>query len=71
MVPFDDKSPFTTSGIRLGTPAITTRGLKEKDMETVADLIDEALMNKDNDKVLEAVGKKVNDLMSDRPLFKW
>lgn len=71
MVPFDDKSPFTTSGIRLGTPAITTRGLKEKDMETVADLIDEALMNKDNDTVLEAVGKKVNDLMADRPLFKW
>lgn len=71
MVPFDDKSPFTTSGIRLGTPAITTRGLKEKDMETVADLIDEALMNKDNDTILEAVGKKVNNLMSDRPLFKW
>lgn len=71
MVPFDDKSPFTTSGIRLGTPAITTRGLKEKDMETIAELIDEALMNKDNDTVLEEVGQKVNKLMSDRPLFKW
>lgn len=71
MVPFDDKSPFTTSGIRLGTAAITTRGLKEDDMQTVADLIDEALMNKDNDTVLEAVGDKVTEMMSSRPLFQW
>lgn len=71
MVPFDDKSPFVTSGIRLGTPAITTRGLKESDMETVADLIDQALMNKDNEAVLNSVGSKVNELMTERPLFKW
>lgn len=71
MVPFDDKSPFTTSGIRLGTAAITTRGLKEDDMQTVADLIDEALMNKDNDTVLEAVGDRVTEMMSSRPLFQW
>lgn len=71
MVPFDDKSPFVTSGIRLGTPAITTRGLKENDMETVADLIDQALMNKDNEAVLNSVGSKVNELMTEKPLFKW
>jgi glycine hydroxymethyltransferase len=69
MVPFDDKSPFVTSGIRIGTPAITTRGLKEADMNTVADLIDEAIMNSDNEEVLAAVAEKVNELMSDRPLF--
>jgi len=71
MVPFDDKSPFTTSGIRLGTAAVTTRGLKENDMQIIADLIDEALMNKDNDTVLEAVGDKVNEMMEARPLFQW
>ena len=70
MVPFDDKSPFTTSGIRLGTAAITTRGLKENDMETIADLIDEALMNKDNETVLEEVAVKVNDMMEGLPLFQ-
>lgn len=69
MVPFDDKSPFTTSGIRLGTAAITTRGLKEEDMQTVADLIDETLMNKDDESVLENVRDKVNELMENRPLF--
>lgn len=69
MVPFDDKSPFTTSGIRLGTAAITTRGLKEADMQTVADLIDETLMNKDDESVLENVRDKVNELMENRPLF--
>jgi glycine hydroxymethyltransferase len=69
MVPFDDKSPFVTSGIRIGTPAITTRGLKGADMNTVADLIDEAIMNSDNEEVLAAVAEKVNELMSDRPLF--
>lgn len=69
MVPFDDKSAFTTSGIRLGTAAITTRGLKEMDMDTVAGLIDEVLMNKDNDSVIDGVREKVNLLMEDRPLF--
>lgn len=55
MVPFDDKSPFVTSGIRIGTPAITTRGLKENDMETIVALIDEALVNFQNDDVLEGI----------------
>ena len=69
MVPFDTESPFVTSGIRVGTPAITTRGLKETDMANVVDLIDEVLMNHDNEKVLEAVAGKVNKLMGGRPLF--
>ena len=69
MVPFDDKSPFVTSGIRVGTPAITTRGLKETDMEGVVALIDEVIQNYENESVLEAVATKVNTLMSHRPLF--
>lgn len=69
MVPFDDKSPFTTSGIRLGTAAITTRGLQESDMITIASLIDEVLMNKDQENRVLSVRNKVNDLMASRPLF--
>ena len=69
MVPFDDKSPFVTSGIRIGTPAITTRGLKEDDMETIASLIDQVIMNYEDENILEEVAEKVNELMSDRPLF--
>jgi len=69
MVPFDDKSPFVTSGIRVGTPAITTRGLVESDMEGIVDLIDEALMNYENEDKLKAIGHKVNAMMQDRPLF--
>ena len=69
MVPFDTESPFVTSGIRVGTPAITTRGLKENDMSYVVDLIDEVLMNYENETVLEGVAEKVNALMSGRPLF--
>ncbi len=69
MVPFDTQSPFVTSGIRVGTPAITTRGLKEDDMAYVVDLIDEVITNYDNETVLEAVATKVNALMADRPLF--
>ncbi|WP_299122454.1 serine hydroxymethyltransferase [uncultured Winogradskyella sp.] len=69
MVPFDTESPFVTSGIRVGTPAITTRGLKETDMAYVVDLIDEVLMNHDNETVLEGVAEKVNTLMGGRPLF--
>ena len=69
MVPFDDKSPFVTSGIRIGTAAITTRGLKENDMPIIVDLIDKAITNFDNEEQLEAVGQKVNELMSDKPLF--
>ena len=69
MVPFDDQSPFITSGIRVGTPAVTTRGMKEADMETIVDLIDQVIQNIENDKVIDEVGQKVHDLMSGRPLF--
>jgi len=69
MVPFDTESPFVTSGIRVGTPAITTCGLKETDMTYVVDLIDEVLTNYQNETVLKGVAKKVNELMSSRPLF--
>lgn len=69
MVPFDDKSPFVTSGIRVGTAAITTRGLKESDMETVVGFIDEALQNVDNDEALHEIGERVSDMMSHRRLF--
>ncbi|MCK7591218.1 serine hydroxymethyltransferase [Subsaxibacter sp. CAU 1640] len=69
MVPFDDKSPFVTSGIRVGTPAITTRGMKEKDMEVIVELIDEVIQNYDKDSTLEAVGGKVNEMMKGKPLF--
>jgi glycine hydroxymethyltransferase len=69
MVPFDDKSPFVTSGIRFGTAAITTRGLKEADMETIVSLIDQVLSNKEDETVIAAVRTQVNELMSNRPLF--
>ena len=69
MVPFDDKSPFVTSGIRVGTPAITTRGLVGEDMETVVALIDKVLMNHTDEAVLEQVAEEVNDLMSERAMF--
>ena len=70
MVPFDDKSPFVTSGIRIGTPAITSRGLKEKDCLKVVDFIDAALKNKDNTKELGKIKAKVNTMMEKYPLFK-
>jgi glycine hydroxymethyltransferase len=69
MVPFDDKSPFITSGIRVGTPAITTRGLVEEDMETVVALIDKVLMNYTDEAVLEQVATEVNELMGERAMF--
>lgn len=69
MVPFDDKSPFVTSGIRVGTPAITTRGLMENDMETIVDLIDRVLSNATNDELLEDIADEVNDMMSERAIF--
>ncbi len=70
MVPFDDKSPFVTSGIRIGTPAVTTRGLKEADMSKIVDLIDRVITNIDKDSELEKVKKEVNEMMSGRPLFQ-
>ena len=69
MVPFDDKSPFITSGIRFGTPAITTRGLVENDMEIIVGYIDEVINNYENPQVLEIIKGKVNQLMENRPLF--
>ncbi len=69
MVPFDDKSPFVTSGIRFGTAAITTRGLKEADMATIVGFIDEVLMHRDNENILNGVKKKVNLMMKGLPLF--
>ncbi|SFR45322.1 glycine hydroxymethyltransferase [Robiginitalea myxolifaciens] len=69
MVPFDTQSPFVTSGIRFGTAAITTRGLKEADMETVVELIDQIIQNPDSEAVSASVRKAVNALMQDRPLF--
>ena len=71
MVPFDDKSPFTTSGIRLGASAITTRGLKEADMEIITDFIDRVVTNIDSDTHIKAVGDEVVKMMQDRPLFTW
>ncbi len=69
MVPFDDKSPFVTSGIRVGTAAITTRGLVESDMETIVDFIDNVVKNFEDDDILESIAVKVNALMSNLPLF--
>lgn len=69
MVPFDNQSPFVTSGIRVGTPAVTTRGLKEEDMETVVEFIDAAIQNFENEEALEEIAGKVHDFMSHRPLF--
>ena len=68
-VPFDDKSPFVTSGIRIGVPAVTTRGLKEKEMEVIAALIDEVLMNADDEKTIERTKQTVKELMQNFPLY--
>ena len=70
MVPFDDKSPFITSGMRIGTAAVSTRGLLEEDMKRIVELIDKVLSNIDNDGLILEVKKEVNDWMSDYPLFK-
>ena len=69
MVPFDDKSPFVTSGIRFGTPAITTRGLKDKDMEKIVELIDSVLINYNDKEIIKKIKNEVNEFMSSRPLF--
>ena len=71
MVPFDSRTPFTTSGIRVGTPAVTSRGLVEKDMETIVDLVDEVLSNIDNEAVIEKVKNQARSLMAGRPLNVW
>ena len=71
MVPFDSRSPFQTSGLRFGTPAITTRGVKEDKMEIIVELIDRVLHDPENETVIAAVRKEVNALMSGYPLFAW
>ncbi|MEP7375750.1 MAG: serine hydroxymethyltransferase [Chitinophagaceae bacterium] len=68
-VPFDDKSPFVTSGIRVGVPAITTRGMKEKDMETVVAMIDKVLMNADDEKIISDTKAEVKTFMQQFPLY--
>lgn len=71
MVPFDSRSPFQTSGLRFGTPAITTRGVKEDMMGDIVEMIDTVLSNHDDEKIIKAVREKVNHVMKDYPLFGW
>lgn len=71
MVPFDSRSPFQTSGIRLGTPAISTRGLRPEEMGTIAEMIDRVLRSPEDEAARSAVKKAVNEMMSDRPIFAW
>jgi glycine hydroxymethyltransferase len=68
-VPFDDKSPFVTSGIRVGVPAITSRGMKENDMETVVNMVDKVLMHIDDEKVVAGVKEEVKTFMQQFPLY--
>ena len=70
MVPFDTQSPFITSGMRVGTPAITTRGVNEDQIPYIVDLIDEVIMNFEDEDVINSVKRKVNNLMKDLPIFK-
>jgi glycine hydroxymethyltransferase len=71
MVPFDSRSPFQTSGVRVGTPAITTRGLKEEHMPMIVEMIDEVISHINDDSIINSVGQKVKDMMSAYPLFAY
>jgi glycine hydroxymethyltransferase len=71
MVPFDSRSPFQTSGLRVGTPAITTRGMKEAHMPVIVDLIDKVISDVENEHVILSVKNEVNKLMADFPLFAY
>ncbi|MCK4639250.1 MAG: serine hydroxymethyltransferase, partial [Bacteroidales bacterium] len=71
MVPFDSRSPFQTSGLRIGTPAITTRGLKEEHMAPIVDMIDEVISDIENEELLISVKKRVNEMMTEFPMFDW
>jgi glycine hydroxymethyltransferase len=71
MVPFDTESPFVTSGIRVGTPAITSRGVKEAEIPKIVELIDRALMNREQASEISSLRKEVQELMGSRPLFTW
>jgi len=71
MVPFDSRSPFLTSGIRVGTPAITTRGAMEPLMEEIVEMMDTVLSNPECDKTITSVREKVNGIMKEYPIFAW
>jgi glycine hydroxymethyltransferase len=71
MVPFDSRSPFQTSGLRVGTPAVTTRGLKEQHMTLIVDMIDEVISEIENPDVIVRIRKKVNEMMAEYPLFAY
>ena len=71
MVPFDSRSPFQTSGLRFGTPAITTRGLKEDKMDYIVELIDRVLADHENEENISSVRAEVNKMMEEYPLFAW
>lgn len=71
MVPFDSRSPFQTSGLRVGTPAITTRGLKEDAMDPIVDMMDQIISDVENEELIQEVKHKVNELMSPLPMFSW
>jgi len=71
MVPFDSRSPFQTSGLRVGTPAITTRGLKEEHMPVIVDFIDRVIMNIEDESVIESVKSEVNAMMKEFPMFAY
>jgi glycine hydroxymethyltransferase len=69
MVPFDTKSPFVTSGIRIGTPAVTTRGMKENEMKKIAEIINDAIINNENEQKLDELKNNVKQLCSGFPLY--
>jgi glycine hydroxymethyltransferase len=71
MVPFDSRSPFQTSGLRVGTPAITTRGAKEDLMPLIVEMIDTVISDFENENTINSVRAKVNSIMKDYPLFAW
>jgi len=71
MVPFDTRPPLHTSGLRIGTPAVTTRGLKEEHMKTIVEMIDKVIMNIEDETVIAEVKKQTNDMMEELPLFAW
>ena len=71
MVPFDTQSPFITSGIRIGTAAITTRGVDKDEIKIIANLIDSSIINYNNESELLKIKSQVNELMTSKPLFKW
>jgi glycine hydroxymethyltransferase len=71
MVPFDSRSPFQTSGLRIGTPAITTRGMKEEHMALIVEMIDNVISDIDNEELNHKIRKQVNEMMAEFPVFAW